>query len=313
METIQIKFDLRILFRMKFLIELNENIEPNLLKNLKEAISDKLNDNHIIESSKFQNFDSESRICALVKVLELTNFKEAESSNLNDISAKGIKNLKIYIVYIFDENNDCIHFKFSQQLYEDSETALLPKIFIKTLDQNNYAIEIKRFVECLKSLNLSDLVNQEPLAFAKMATTQKLPINFDDYKKLGSLKYFQEIEPEIPNFDQQIKYFQTEKFLKIETGEDVFDDIDLQNEESKPILAAYPVLYSDLYEPELEIFDIRNILETQKFEKINQEKPTEILTTILEDYLTNWIEFYSKVIGTKNSATAKILFCSYRA
>ena len=49
METIEIKFDLRILFRMKFLIELNENIEPNLLKNLKEAISDKLNDNHIIE------------------------------------------------------------------------------------------------------------------------------------------------------------------------------------------------------------------------------------------------------------------------
>merc|ERR1719234_94071 len=199
METIQIKFDLRILFRMKFLIELNENIEPNFLKNLKDAISDELNDNHIIESSEFQNFDSQPKICTLVKVLELTNFKEAESSNLNDISAKGIKNLiiltikeknfeffldkfmnklKIYIVYIFDENNDCIHFKFSQQLYEDSETALLPKIFIKTLDQNNYAIEInqknlfeknlghtfvcgtKRFVEHLKSLNLSDLVNQ---------------------------------------------------------------------------------------------------------------------------------------------------------
>ena len=45
------------------------------------------------------------------------------------------------------------------------------------------------------------------------------------------------------------------------------------------------MLYSDLYEPELEIFDIHNILEMQKFEKTNQEKPTEILTTILEDYL----------------------------
>ena len=85
------------------------------------------------------------------------------------------------------------------------------------------------------------MVNQEPLAFAKMATTQKLPINFDDYKKLGSLKYFQEIELEIPNFNQQIKYFQTEKFLKIKTGEDVFDDIDLQNEESKPILAVIKI------------------------------------------------------------------------
>ena len=65
-----------------------------------------------------------------------------KEKNIEFYLDKFMNKLKIYIVYIFDENNDCIHFKFSQQLYEDSETALLPKIFIKTLDQNNYAIEI---------------------------------------------------------------------------------------------------------------------------------------------------------------------------
>ena len=74
METIQIKFDLRILFRMKFLIELNENIEPNLLKNLKDAISDKLNDNHIIE--QFYYFQLKSLfICSHLSQLLLIKQK----------------------------------------------------------------------------------------------------------------------------------------------------------------------------------------------------------------------------------------------